>query len=398
MIGVIADDLTGAAEIGAVGLRHGLRAEVILAGEPSDDTDLVCLDTDSRSCAPGEAAERAARAVRRLRQQRADWFYKKTDSVLRGNVTPELEGIVTELGLNGALLVPANPSHGRTIVDGHYFMRGQLLHETEFSRDPKHPRLSPNVTELVDTPATLPLLVRRAEEGLPQRGIVIGEAASPDDLRKWVALRNDCWLMAGGAEFFGTLLGLPGSRPQPERAEGRELFVCGSASEATRNFVARQKAQGVRVFSLPQEFAAGGSFDAGALTLLVDEVVAALKSTERVILHIGLLQVKDIAIAEMLALHLVAVAEAVLHRAAVCHVYAEGGATAVALARQMGWHRLKVTGELVPGVVTLSAIRGGSHLFTIKPGSYAWPESLLGRQSAFTRQAGHHAPQWANGS
>src|SRR3974390_1311193 len=28
MIGVIADDLTGAAELGGVGLRHGLRAEV----------------------------------------------------------------------------------------------------------------------------------------------------------------------------------------------------------------------------------------------------------------------------------------------------------------------------------------------------------------------------------
>ena len=95
MIGVIADDMTGAAEIGAVGLRHGLRAEVLLAGEPSSDADLVCLDTDSRSCAPVEAAEHAARAARLLRQQPAGWIYMKTDSVLRGNVTPELEAIVS---------------------------------------------------------------------------------------------------------------------------------------------------------------------------------------------------------------------------------------------------------------------------------------------------------------
>ncbi len=33
MIGVIADDLTGAAELGAVGLRHGLQAEIIEAGQ-----------------------------------------------------------------------------------------------------------------------------------------------------------------------------------------------------------------------------------------------------------------------------------------------------------------------------------------------------------------------------
>jgi uncharacterized protein YgbK (DUF1537 family) len=33
MIAVIADDLTGAAELAAVGWRHGLRAEVLLGGE-----------------------------------------------------------------------------------------------------------------------------------------------------------------------------------------------------------------------------------------------------------------------------------------------------------------------------------------------------------------------------
>ena len=41
MIGVIADDLTGAAELGAVGLRHGLSAEVVLSGEPTPGIDLV---------------------------------------------------------------------------------------------------------------------------------------------------------------------------------------------------------------------------------------------------------------------------------------------------------------------------------------------------------------------
>jgi len=110
MIGVIADDLTGAAEIGAVGWRHGLRAEIVLAGEPSKEAGLVCVDTDSRSCDPNEAAHRAASAARLLRHCGADWFYKKTDSVLRGNVTPEIEAIVAELDFRGVLLVPANPS------------------------------------------------------------------------------------------------------------------------------------------------------------------------------------------------------------------------------------------------------------------------------------------------
>ena len=67
MIGVIADDLTGAAELGAVGLRLGLRAEILRGNGPGGAAELVCVDTDSRSCAPAEAAKRAAAAAKLLR-------------------------------------------------------------------------------------------------------------------------------------------------------------------------------------------------------------------------------------------------------------------------------------------------------------------------------------------
>jgi uncharacterized protein YgbK (DUF1537 family) len=380
MIGVIADDLTGAAEIGAVGLRHGLRAEVILAGAPpGSGVDLVCVDTDSRSCNPLEAGQRATHAALMLQNCGAEWIYKKTDSVLRGNVTPEIEAIVKQLGLSGALLVPANPSLGRTIVKGQYFVRGQLIHLTEFAQDPKHPRLSPNVLELLDKPLGLPISVGRSGELLPGRGIVVGEIANAEDVRAWAKLRNERWLMAGGAEFFGALLKPAAASPRSRKAQGKELFVCGGASEATRKFVARQAQLGVPVFSLPNELVIVGAFDATEVSALAARVVAALQVEPRVILHVGLPQVKDISLAEMLATHLVRVAAEVLRLATVGHVFAEGGATAVRLARGMGWHRLAVKSELAPGVVTLSVIGGISELLTIKPGSYRWPESLITR-------------------
>ena len=70
-------------------------------------------------------------------------------------------------------------------------------------------------------------------------------------------------------------------------------------------------------------------------------------------------------------------AETVLRCTSVGHVFAEGGATAVGLTRDMGWHRLAVKSELAPGVVTLSVIGGDSPLLTIKPGSYVWPEGVV---------------------
>jgi uncharacterized protein YgbK (DUF1537 family) len=182
--------------------------------------------------------------------------------------------------------------------------------------------------------------------------------------------------MAGGADFFGALLNLPVSRAQPIHAPGKTLFVCGSASEVTGNFVARQAERGVPMFSLPQELAAGGSFDASRMKPLVDHVVASFQTAPRVILHIGLPPVKDVAIAEALALYLVAVAKEVLRRVTISHFFAEGGATAVALARQMGWHRLQVAAELAPGVVTLSTQGESGTSITVKPGSYPWPEGV----------------------
>ena len=128
MIGVIADDLTGAAELGAVGLRHGLRAEIVRRGDPSGRADLVCVDTDSRSCEPA-AAKRAATAAKMLRAAGAKWIYKKVDSVLRGQVTAEVEAVMKQLKVERALLLPANPSLGRTIRDGQYFVHDQLIHK-----------------------------------------------------------------------------------------------------------------------------------------------------------------------------------------------------------------------------------------------------------------------------
>jgi uncharacterized protein YgbK (DUF1537 family) len=376
MIGVIADDLTGAAELGAVGLRHGLRAEILLNGVPSGDADLVCRDTDSRSCPPAQAAERAAHAARVFRQPPAGWLYKKTDSVLRGNVTPELEAIVAELGLDGALLVPANPSLGRTIVRGQYFVHGQRIHETEFARDPQHPRSSPNVCELLQAPAALPLLVRQAAEGLPRHGIVIGEAATADDLRRWAALRNDRWLMAGGAEFFAALSTAAAPLPQESRVQGRELFVCGSASDVTRTFVAAQARQGVPVFSLPDALVFADAQDDTEVSALAAGVASAFQLEPRAILHAGPPRILDASLSRMVARQLVRTAVSVLRRTRVAHVFAEGGSTAVGLARAMGWHRLAVKAELAPGVVSLSVVDGGPERFTIKPGSYRWPPGV----------------------
>ena len=206
MIGVIADDLTGAAEIGAVGLRHGLRAEIVRRGDPSGRAEVVCVDTDSRSCAADEAGQRAAAAAKLLRAAGAEWIYKKVDSVLRGQVTAEVEAVMKQLQLNRALLLPANPSLGRVIRDGQYFVRGKLIHKTEFAHDPEYPRRAAQVLRLLKPPEKFSLRLANGDRTLTDDTIVVGEAATAEDVQCWAGQREAGMLPAGGSEFFSALL------------------------------------------------------------------------------------------------------------------------------------------------------------------------------------------------
>ena len=66
-----------------------------------------------------------------------------------------------------------------------------------------------------------------------------------------------------------------------------------------------------------------------------------------------------------------------LDRVEVDRLYAEGGATAVALVRRMGWTSMRVLCEWATGVVTLQVQGRAAPLLSIKPGSYAWPKAIL---------------------
>ena len=378
MIGVIADDLTGAAELGAVGLRHGLRAEIVRRGEPSGRADLVCVDTDSRSCEPAAAAKRAAAAAKMLRTAGAKWIYKKVDSVLRGQVTAEVEAVMKQLKLERALLLPANPSLGRTIHDGQYFVHGKLIHKTEFAHDPEYPRRSSQVVRLLAAPENFLLRVVNGDRSLVAGTIVIGEASSSADVQSWTGYCDAAMLPAGGSEFFNALLAgetlvAPTAEHFTAGLAGRELFISGTSTHEARQFTLAEKRRKTPVFSLPQELAWGAEFTPAAVEAVTQRVVAAFEEKSRVILAVGLPPVRDVAIARNLSKSIVRVAEQVMRQVPVARVFAEGGATAADLVRRMGWARLTVLRELAPGVATLAVEGGESILLTIKPGTYAWP-------------------------
>jgi uncharacterized protein YgbK (DUF1537 family) len=380
MIGVIADDLTGAAELGAMGLRYGLRAEVVRSGAPGGAADLVCVDTDSRSCAPVTAAKRAAAAAKLLHAAGAKWIYKKVDSVLRGNVTVEVEAVMQQLKFNRALLLPANPSLGRIIRDGEYFVQGRPIHRTEFAKDPEYPRRSSQVMRLLGAPEHFLLRLANGHLAVPENTLLIGQADSPEKIRQWAATREDSLLPVGGSEFFSALLESEFAAAKPSTAEeinfasGKQLFICGTASKSVQTLIKSSRAAQVPVFGLPQELIWGDNFSQGARQVISERVVEAFQTARRVVLCVGLPQVRDIEAARRLAGNVVDIAELVLRCVAAKNIFAEGGATSAELVRRMKWPRLEIRREWATGVATLAVADAGSQWLTIKPGSYSWPE------------------------
>src|SRR5262249_16931046 len=140
-IAVIADDFTGAAEIGGVAVRYRLTAEVQIAWAASPGIDVIVVDSNTRSRPAREAARDAAKMAEQIAVSPVRWVYKKIDSVLRGPVVAEIKSVLEALGMPRALVVPANPALGRVIRSGCYFIDGAPIDKTDFAKDPEYPAL-----------------------------------------------------------------------------------------------------------------------------------------------------------------------------------------------------------------------------------------------------------------
>ena len=81
MIVVIADDITGAAEIGGIALRYGF--DVLLSDELDDagNHEVIVIYTNTRSMTESEAAQIMGKLTSKSMQLKPSLFYKKTDSV-----------------------------------------------------------------------------------------------------------------------------------------------------------------------------------------------------------------------------------------------------------------------------------------------------------------------------
>ena len=384
MITVIADDITGAAEMAGIGLRFGMRvALVINAKDGIPDADLLVYGTDTRSLREMEAMDETRRVVRQLKKAGCRDIFKKADSALRGHVVSELEVLMKETGLPKVLYLPENPSKGRVIRDGIYYIDGKPLNETFFSYDPEYPAGTSDVKK------RLPGIeaVISTGELLGEAGIYIAAAETASDIEAHIGKKDDRTLLAGGADLFTAYLRSQGWKEQAlppfeGLGEREAIVVCGSTTYRSLEDFEYFKRKNVPMETMPPKVFELKVDPKGWFTAL-DEVYELHGS---VAVGIGHPPKKGINYAHRLR-NIMALAVSSLVDTRLPHeLIIEGGSTAYAVLQVLGWNRFRVTDEIAPGVVRMT-LEGDPEEYdlwedrqvyiTLKPGSYPWGDTLF---------------------
>lgn len=358
-IAVIADDFTGAAELAGISLRYGLTVDISLGKAYPSSADVFIVCSDSRSMTKEAAMQATAAIIKEVLPLQPILLYKKIDSVLRGYV---LDEIILQMNLSKktkAFVAAANPSLGRTISNGSYFIEGRKITETGFAADPEFPISTASVKQMLGGSA---VQVLKPTDYLPEDTVIICEAMNTEDTAAWAGLKNDETLLAGAGDFYNELLQID-YQLQPASAFSfamPHLYVCGTAFAERRSFISSLHATRQCVCFIP----------AALNDAWMQQVSKILRDQKKLLLAIG--ETQETAI--QLRTRMATVVRDIVQQEKIQEIFIEGGSTAAAVLQALGISRLQAVNELQRGVVRMRA--GNLHI-TVKPGSYPLPKEIL---------------------
>lgn len=282
LLGVIADDFTGASDI-ANTIARGLPGQGGLVsaqyiGVPQGPADraieagVVSLKT--RSSPVDEAVSQSLAALEWLLAQGCTQIVFKYcstfDSTPTGNIGPVAEALANRLQAEHVVVCPAFPGAGRTLYQGHLFVHDQLLSESGMQHHPLTPMTDPDIRRWLRRQTTLdvgfvPLgLVRRGPDDLARAlratggRLVVVDAVADADLEiigracagAALVTGGSGVAMALGANFIDAKTATGGRAPVFAGAPGDAAILAGSCSGMTRAQIAHH-ARSHPVFEIP---------------------------------------------------------------------------------------------------------------------------------------------------
>ncbi|MEL7167327.1 MAG: 3-oxo-tetronate kinase [Pseudomonadota bacterium] len=270
LLGVIADDFTGATDIANTLAKEGMRV-VQTIGVPDSgalpEANAVVIALKSRTAPVQDAVDWSLGALEWLLGQGAQQIVFKYcstfDSTPQGNIGPVADALQTRLGEKRTVICPAFPENGRIVKVGHLYVNGTPLHESPMRDHPLTPMWDSSLKALMgaqsqgtvgevglDVVRQGPAAISAAMAAIEDNYIAV-DATTDDDLRTIGGALANSRLLSGGS---GIATGLPQnyldqgqltsfSKPGLPAVVGRSLILSGSASVATQSQVAYAKAR-----------------------------------------------------------------------------------------------------------------------------------------------------------
>ncbi|MEO7652941.1 MAG: four-carbon acid sugar kinase family protein [Bryobacteraceae bacterium] len=241
----LADDMTGALEVGAKFSAAGIDTLVSTQPVAANSAHAVVLDTETRHLSPDAAAAEIKRFVLPWYANPPRLIYKKTDSTLRGNIASELQALAELYPEWRIGYAPAYPALGRTVKSGVLFVDGVAVEQTAFARDARNPVRTGSIAAMLHP--ELPCTVFDGETG-----------EHLQDAARSIIESNSMRIAAGPAglgEMIAALIHLPRGIAPPLPAIRRCLVLNGSLHE--RSELQMRNADAARWLLLRREYPPG---------------------------------------------------------------------------------------------------------------------------------------------
>ncbi len=233
IVGIIADDLTGANDTALQFHLRGANTKILLDSEYTpankENIEVWAISTESRNCDKQEAVSRVEKAVKTFVENFSfDYFYKKIDSTLRGNIALETLTMMNMLEYDASIIIPAFPQEGRITVGGYHLLKGVPIGRTEIAIDPHSPILESHIPTLlksqldekqrelvgtIDLKTVMngagPILIRINELIKEGKKLIVADSTSITDIEQIALAIKKCdkKLLAAGTAACAQVLG-----------------------------------------------------------------------------------------------------------------------------------------------------------------------------------------------
>lgn len=127
VIGILADDFTGANDTGIQFAKHGISTVTILNSDEAElelfnNVEVIVMNTETRNSSSTEAYRKVQNAAEILLNMGLSFIYKKIDSTMRGYPGIELLSLMRVKKVSVGVISPAFPANSRMVAGGFLFV------------------------------------------------------------------------------------------------------------------------------------------------------------------------------------------------------------------------------------------------------------------------------------